>query len=140
VDEQPDPPAQEAATSCTAGALLLVACNGLAYVVSLASIRGGSTFPALLIGAASGIAMSHLPGLALVAGAAHGHRRDVLAHADLPADLGPLLATLLLGSDGLAVTPLVTAAQKPSPPATAGAGGSPRCGRCLVGWFRQDEW
>jgi hypothetical protein len=113
-----------------------VACNGLAYVVSLASFRGGPTFPALLIGAASGIAMSHLPGLALVAGAAHGHRRDVLAHADL----GPLLATLLLGSDGLAATPLVTAAQKPSPPATAGAGGSPRCGRCLVGWFRQDEW
>jgi|SRR5258708_38889365 len=89
----PDPPAQEAATSCTAGALLLVVCNGLAYVVSLASFRGGPTFPALLIGAASGIAMSHLPGLALVAGAAHGHRRDVRAHADLPADLGPLLAT-----------------------------------------------
>jgi len=85
----PDPPAQEAATSCTAGALLLVVCNGLAYVVSLASFRGGPTFPALLIGAASGIAMSHLPGLALVAGAAHGHRRDVRAHGDL----GPLLAT-----------------------------------------------
>jgi hypothetical protein len=34
----------------------------------------------------------------------------------------------------------VTAAQKPSPHATAGAGGSPRCGRCLVGWFRQDDW
>jgi len=117
-----------------------VVCNGLAYVVSLASFRGGPTFPALLIGAASGIAMSHLPGLALVAGTAHGHRHDVLAHADLPADLGPLLATLLLGSDGLAVTPAGRRRPEAVPHATAGAGGSPRCGRCLVGWFRQDEW
>ena len=68
------------------------------------------------------------------------HPPGAEARSFLPADLGPLLTALLLGSDGLALTPLVTAAQKPSPHATAGAGGSPRCGRCLVGWFRQDEW
>ena len=50
--------------SYTVGALLLlIACKGLACGVSLSSFRGGPTFPALFIGAAGGIALSHLPGL-----------------------------------------------------------------------------
>ena len=40
--------------SYTVGALvLLLACKGIAYGVSLSSFRGGPTFPALFLGAAS---------------------------------------------------------------------------------------
>ena len=52
--------------------LLLLVCKGLAYGVSLSSFRGGPIFPALFIGTAGGIALSHLPGLPLVAGVAMG--------------------------------------------------------------------
>ena len=49
--------------SYTVGALLLLMlCKGLAYGVSLSSFRGGPVFPAMFIGAAGGIALSHLPG------------------------------------------------------------------------------
>ena len=51
---------------------MLLACKGLAYSVSLAAFRGGPIFPAMYIGAAGGIALSHLPGLAMVAGLAMG--------------------------------------------------------------------
>jgi len=57
----------EQSGSFTVGALLLlIACKGLAYGASLSSFRGGPTFPALFIGAAGGVALSHLPGLSLV--------------------------------------------------------------------------
>jgi hypothetical protein len=58
------------------GALvLLVACKGLAYGVSLAGFRGGPVFPAMFLGAAGGIALSHLPGLPLVPGVARASGR-----------------------------------------------------------------
>lgn len=66
------PLVQHAATYTVGALLLLLACKGLAYAISLASFRGGPTFPALLLGAAGGIALSHLPGLPMVAGAAMG--------------------------------------------------------------------
>ena len=47
-------------------ALLVIACKAVAYGISLGSFRGGPIFPALFIGAAGGIALSHLPGLPLV--------------------------------------------------------------------------
>jgi chloride channel protein, CIC family len=47
---------------------VLVACKGLAYGASLSSFRGGPVFPAMFLGAAGGIALSHLPGLPLVPG------------------------------------------------------------------------
>ena len=54
--------------SYTVGALLLLlACKGLAYGISLSGFRGGPTFPALFLGAVGGVALSHLPGLPLVA-------------------------------------------------------------------------
>ena len=87
----------------------MVVCKGLAYIVSLAAFRGGPTFPALLIGAAGGIAMSHLPGLPMVAGVVMGIGAMSAVMLTLP--LTPvLLATILVGSDGLAVTPLVIVA------------------------------
>jgi len=59
--------------SYSVGALvLLVACKGLAYGASLAGFRGGPVFPAMFLGAAGGIALSHLPGLPLVPGVAMG--------------------------------------------------------------------
>ncbi|GAA3059295.1 chloride channel protein [Pseudonocardia yunnanensis] len=92
------------------GALvLLLACKGLAYSVSLSSFRGGPTFPAMYMGAAAGIALSHLPGLPLVAGVAVGIGAMCVAMLRLPLT-SVLLATLLLGSDGIAAMPLVIVA------------------------------
>ena len=89
--------------------LLLLVCKSLAYGVSLSSFRGGPIFPALFIGAAGGMALSHLPGLPLVAGVATGIGAMSVAMLSLPLT-SVLLATLLLASDGLAVMPLVIVA------------------------------
>ncbi len=96
--------------SYTVGALLLLMlCKSLAYGVSLGSFRGGPTFPAMFVGAAGGVAMSHLPGLPLVAGVALGMGAMCVVMLTLPMT-SVLLATLLLGSDGLAVMPAVIVA------------------------------
>jgi H+/Cl- antiporter ClcA len=96
--------------SYTAGALvLLLACKGLAYGVSMSGFRGGPTFPAMFVGAVGGIALAHLPGLPPVAGAAMGIGAMTAVILRLPLT-AVLLATLLLGSDGLRLTPLVIVA------------------------------
>src|SRR5262249_52312781 len=98
------------AASYTVGALLLLfVCKGLAYAICLGSFRGGPVFPALFIGAAGGIALSHLPGLPLVAGVAMGMGAMVAVMLTLPLT-SVLIATVLLFSDGIAVTPLVIVA------------------------------
>jgi H+/Cl- antiporter ClcA len=94
----------------TAGALLLlIACKGLAYSASLSGFRGGPVFPSMFIGAAGGMALSHLPGLALVPGVAMGIGAMCAVMLRLPMT-SVLLATLLLSSDGLAVMPLAIVA------------------------------
>src|ERR1700730_10283650 len=96
--------------SYTVGALLLlIACKGIAYGVSLSGFRGGPTFPALFLGAAGGIALSHLPGLPLVDGVAMGIGAMSVVMLRLPLT-SVLLATLLVASDGLTVMPLVIVA------------------------------
>jgi H+/Cl- antiporter ClcA len=96
--------------SYTVGALiLLLACKGLAYGVSLSGFRGGPTFPALFLGAAGGVALSHLPGLPLVDGVAVGIGAMSVVMLRLPLT-SVLLASLLLATDGLAVMPLVIVA------------------------------
>jgi H+/Cl- antiporter ClcA len=93
--------------SYSIGALvLLLSCKTLAYAASLSSFRGGPIFPALFVGAVGGVALSHLPGLDPVAGAAMGMGAMVVVMLGLPLS-AVLLATLLLGSDGIDVTPLV---------------------------------
>jgi len=91
----------------SAGTLaLLVLCKGLAYCVSLSGFRGGPIFPAMFVGASGGILLSHLPGLSLVAGFAMGIGAMSAAMLRLPM-VSVLLATLLLGAQGLTVMPLV---------------------------------
>jgi H+/Cl- antiporter ClcA len=96
--------------SYTVGALLLLmACKGLAYGMSLSGFRGGPTFPAMFLGAVGGVALSHLPGLPLVDGVAMGIGAMTAVMLRLPLT-SVLLATLLLGSDGLTVMPLAIVA------------------------------
>jgi H+/Cl- antiporter ClcA len=98
------------AASYPAGAIvLLLLAKSLAYGASLGSFRGGPVFPSMFLGAAGGIALSHLPGLPLVAGAAMGIGSMSVVMLTLPMT-AVLLATLLLLSDGLAVMPLVIVA------------------------------
>ena len=89
--------------------LLLILCKSLAYALSLSSFRGGPVFPALFVGAAAGIAASHLPGLPLVPAVAMGIGAMCTTMLRLPLT-STLLATLLLAADGLAVMPLVIVA------------------------------
>jgi H+/Cl- antiporter ClcA len=97
------------ATYTVGALLLLVACKGLAYGASLSGFRGGPTFPALFVGAAGGVALSHLPGLPLVAAVAMGIGAMSVVMLRLPLT-SVLLASLLLASDALTLMPLVIVA------------------------------
>jgi H+/Cl- antiporter ClcA len=100
---------EQAADWSVGALLLLVLCKGLAYALSLSSFRGGPVFPAMFIGAAAGIAASHLPGLSVVPGVAMGIGAMCTVMLGLPLT-ATLLATVLLGTDGLNVMPLVIVA------------------------------
>lgn len=89
--------------------VLLVLCKSAAYTASLIGFRGGPIFPAMFIGAAGGVALSHLPGLPVVAGVAMGIGAMATVMLRLPLT-SVLLATLLMESEGLAVMPLVIVA------------------------------
>jgi H+/Cl- antiporter ClcA len=103
-------PLLEHAASYTVGTLvLLVVCKGVAYAISLSSFRGGPTFPGMFIGAAGGIALSHLAGLPMVAGAAIGVGAMTAGMLLLPMT-AVLLTTLFFGTDGIKVIPLVIVA------------------------------
>jgi H+/Cl- antiporter ClcA len=98
------------AAGWTVGALvLLVVCKSIAYGVSLSSFRGGPVFPSMFIGAAAGVAASHLPGLSLVPGVAMGIGAMCTVMLRLPMT-STLLATLLLAGDGLNVISVVIVA------------------------------
>ena len=100
----------EGAAGWTVGALLLLAlCKGLAYAIALSGFRGGPVFPGMFLGAVGGIALSHLPGLPMIAGAAMGIGAMTVAMLGLPL-VSVLLVTLFLQADGLALMPLVIVA------------------------------
>lgn len=81
----------------------------LAYGLSLSAFRGGPVFPAMFIGAVLGIALSGLPGMDLAPAIGMGIGAMACAMLRLPLT-STLLATLLMGADGLAVTPQVVVA------------------------------
>ena len=89
--------------------LLLAACKTFVYGLSLSAFRGGPIFPAMFIGAALGIAASGLPGMSLAPAIGMGIGAMCAAMLRLPMT-STLLATLLLGADGLSVTPDVVVA------------------------------
>ena len=89
------------------GALLMVLlCKGLAWSACLGSFRGGPTFPAIFLGAAGGVAASHLPGLSLTPTVAVGMGVMVVAFLKLPLS-AVVIATSLTATAGLAVGPLI---------------------------------
>jgi H+/Cl- antiporter ClcA len=103
-------PLVDDAASWSVGALLLLMlCKGLAYSISLSSFRGGPIFPALYIGAAAGVAASHLPGMELVPAVAMGIGAMSTVMLKLPMT-SALFPTILLGSEGAEVVPVVVIA------------------------------
>ncbi len=98
-----------AADYSVATLVVLGLCKMLAYGLSLSAFRGGPVFPAMFVGAVLGIAMSGLPGMSLAPAIGMGIGAMCCAMLRLPLT-SVLLATLLLGSDGLQITPEVIVA------------------------------
>ncbi|MGW0791997.1 chloride channel protein [Streptomyces sp. NPDC002911] len=96
----------EDATYAAGTLIVLIICKALAYSASLSTFRGGPIFPSMFLGAAGGLALSHLPGLNATSGFAMGIGAMCVAMLRLPMT-SVLLATLLLGSEGVTVMPLV---------------------------------
>jgi H+/Cl- antiporter ClcA len=98
----------------SAGALVLViACKGIAWAVSLGTFRGGPTFPALYIGAAGGLLASHLPGLGATPAVAVGMTAMAASMLRLPLSSIVITTALTLpagpGSAPLIIVAAVTA-------------------------------
>jgi H+/Cl- antiporter ClcA len=100
---------EQSATYSVGALLLLLVCKGVAYAGSLVAFRGGPTFPAMFIGATGGLALSHLPGLDPITGAAVGIGAMTAGMLRLPFT-AVLITSLFLGSDGVTVMPLVIVA------------------------------
>jgi H+/Cl- antiporter ClcA len=107
--EQLGPLIENAAGWSVWALVLLLACKGLAYGASLSSFRGGPVFPSMFIGAAGGIALSHAPGLPMIAGVGMGIGAMSATMLGLPLT-SVLLASLFLQPDALALMPLVIVA------------------------------
>jgi H+/Cl- antiporter ClcA len=99
----------QAANASLGVMILLVICKGLAYGMSLSAFRGGPVFPSMFIGAAVGIAASGLPGMDLAPAIGMGIGAVCSAMLRLPLT-STLLAVLLMGVDGVLVTPQVVVA------------------------------
>jgi H+/Cl- antiporter ClcA len=101
-----DPLIAHAANWSVGALLLVVACKGLAYALALSCFRGGPIFPAVFIGAAAGVAGSHLPGMELVPALATGIGAMSTVMLRMPLS-SALLATILLGASGVETMPVV---------------------------------
>ena len=78
------------------GALVAVlAFKGLAYVVSLGSLRGGPIFPSLFLGGAAGVLLAPLPGFGVVPAMAAGMAASSCAALRLPVSSVVLVALLV---------------------------------------------
>jgi H+/Cl- antiporter ClcA len=82
------------------GALVAVlAFKGIAYGLSLGSLRGGAVFPSLFLGGAAGALLAPLPGLGLVPAMAAGMAAAAAAALRLPVS-SVVLVSFLLGHSG----------------------------------------
>lgn len=104
-DALPGLVSQAGTWSLSALALLLL-FKGLAWTVSLASFRGGPTFPAMFLGAAGGLMAAHLPGFATSPGVAVGLAAAVAAVLELPLS-AVVLGVLLTSSTAPGASPLI---------------------------------
>ncbi|GAA2153580.1 chloride channel protein [Kitasatospora kazusensis] len=86
--------------------VLLLLFKGLAWGVSLGSLRGGPVFPALFLGAAAGVACAALPGFAAAPALAAGMAAGGAAGLRLPVT-AIVLTVLLIGPDAVDQMPLV---------------------------------
>src|SRR5690349_19944878 len=84
-------------------------CKLLAYGLSLSAFHGGPVFPAMFVGAVMGLGLSGLPGMSMAPAIGMGIGALCYAMLRLPLT-STLLATLLLGADGLQITPEVIVA------------------------------
>jgi len=97
---------EQAGTWSVGALLLLILLKGIAYSLSLGSFRGGPTFPAIFLGAAAGVAASHLPGFTLTPAVAVGIGAATVAVLRLPLS-AVVLATLLSVKSGTGDEPLI---------------------------------
>ncbi len=100
---------QQAGTWTVGALLLLLACKGLAYAISLSGFRGGPIFPSMFIGAVIGIALSHFSSLPMIAGVAMGVGAMTAGALKLPMT-AVLLPSLLFLSDAVVLMPVVIVA------------------------------
>jgi hypothetical protein len=84
----------------------LIVFKGIAYSLSLGSFRGGPTFPAVFLGAASGIMALHLPGFLIQSAVAVGVGAATVGVLRLPLS-AVVLATVLTAPAGSNVEPLI---------------------------------
>jgi H+/Cl- antiporter ClcA len=97
---------QDSATYSFGALILLLVCKSLAYTAALGSFRGGPIFPAAFLGAAVGVALSHLPGLPVLAGASMGIAAMTVTVLRLPLT-SVLLTVLVMGDNGIQLTPII---------------------------------
>ncbi|WP_037570422.1 chloride channel protein [Phaeacidiphilus oryzae] len=92
-----------------AALVALVLCKGLAWGISLGALRGGPIFPAVLVGAAVGVACAGLPGLGVTPALAVGMTAAAAVLTGLPFS-STVLSVLLLGPDAHNQMPLIVVA------------------------------
>ncbi|MER5184452.1 chloride channel protein [Streptomyces sp. NPDC002896] len=92
-----------------AALVALVVCKGLAWGISLGSLRGGPIFPAVLLGSATALACSGLPGFGPTPALGLGISAAAAAVTGLPLT-SAVLGALLLGPDAHNQMPLIAVA------------------------------
>jgi H+/Cl- antiporter ClcA len=104
-DQLPGLVAQAGTWSLSALAWLIV-FKGIAYGLCMGGFRGGPTFPALFLGAASGIMASHLAGFPITPAVAVGMGAATASVLRLPLT-GVVIAILLTDRSGSGSEPLI---------------------------------
>lgn len=99
---------QQAATLSTSTLIILLACKGLAYAISLGIGRGGPTFPAMFLGVVAGLLAANLPGFSQTPAIAALMGAATVAMLRLP--LASALLAMLITQASLATAPLIIVA------------------------------